>query len=120
MLLEAWVEFEQEHGTAGTREKVQSQMPKKVKKRRKRIAEDGTDAGWEEYYDYIFPNDVSALPHLKFLEKAKLWKEKAAEAAAEAEAAQNEEGDEAEEEEGAGDEDVQPRTFSPPSSPSRT
>ena len=31
LLLEACVEFESEHGTASSREKVQSQMPKKVK-----------------------------------------------------------------------------------------
>lgn len=33
-----------------------------------------TDAGWEEYFDYIFPDDVSAQPNLKLLEKAKQWK----------------------------------------------
>lgn len=32
-------------------------MPRKVKKRRQITDEDGTDAGWEEYYDYIFPQD---------------------------------------------------------------
>ncbi|KAI1287710.1 Crooked neck-like protein 1 [Halotydeus destructor] len=77
LLLEAWLEFEQEHGTEETRKKVESQTPKKVKKRRKRFAEDGTDAGWEEYFDYIFPTDAAAQPHLKFLEKAKKWKQSA-------------------------------------------
>lgn len=32
------------------------------------------DAGWEEYYDYIFPSDEVAQPHLKLLELAKKWK----------------------------------------------
>ena len=33
-----------------------------------------SDAGWEEYFDYIFPDDVGAQPNLKLLEKAKQWK----------------------------------------------
>ena len=32
-------------------------MPKKVKKRRQLQTDDGVDAGWEEYFDYIFPDD---------------------------------------------------------------
>lgn len=78
LLLEAWLEFERESGTPQTIEKVQKLMPKKVKKRRKREAEDGTDAGWEEYFDWIFPSDVAVMPHLRFLEKAKQWKQTAA------------------------------------------
>ena len=35
-----------------------------------------SDAGWEEYYDYIFPDDESAKPNLKLLAMAKQWKEK--------------------------------------------
>ena len=30
--------------------------------------------GWEEYWDYIFPDDEKALPNLKLLEKARMWK----------------------------------------------
>ncbi|RWS03958.1 crooked neck-like protein 1 [Dinothrombium tinctorium] len=75
LLLEAWQEFENEHGSDRSREMVAKEMPKKVKKRRKIQTEDGTDAGWEEYYDYIFPNDEAAKPHLKLLEMAKKWKQ---------------------------------------------
>ena len=32
-------------------------MPRRVKKRRQIQTEDGVDAGWEEYFDYIFPQD---------------------------------------------------------------
>lgn len=32
------------------------------------------DAGWEEYYDYIFPEDEAAQPNLKLLAMAKQWK----------------------------------------------
>ena len=49
-------------------------MPKRVKKRRKIHTEDGSDAGWEEYYDYIFPTDEVAQPNLKLLAMAKMWK----------------------------------------------
>ena len=31
------------------------------------------EAGWEEYYDYIFPDDESNQPHLRLLEMAKKW-----------------------------------------------
>ena len=32
------------------------------------------DAGWEEYYDYIFPDEAAAQPNLKLLALAKMWK----------------------------------------------
>ncbi|KAM7288516.1 crooked neck-like protein 1 [Ixodes scapularis] len=74
MLLESWSEFEAHHGDEQSQEAVAKQMPKKVKKRRKIVGEDGTEAGWEEYFDYIFPTDEAAKPHLKLLEIAKKWK----------------------------------------------
>ena len=33
-----------------------------------------SDAGWEEYYDYIFPDDEANMPNLKLLQMARLWK----------------------------------------------
>lgn len=36
-------------------------MPRKVKKRRQIQTEDGLDAGWEEYFDYVFPQDQGML-----------------------------------------------------------
>merc|ERR1712061_473024 len=53
-------------------------MPKRVKKRRK-IEQDedapGDNAGgWEEFFDYIFPEDEGAKPNLKLLAMAKMWK----------------------------------------------
>ncbi|XP_030577073.1 crooked neck-like protein 1 isoform X1 [Archocentrus centrarchus] len=74
MLLESWRDFEKEFGTDGTRERVRKLLPEKVKKRRKLTAEDGSDAGWEEYYDYIFPEDAANQPNLKLLAMAKMWK----------------------------------------------
>ncbi|XP_013784144.1 crooked neck-like protein 1 isoform X1 [Limulus polyphemus] len=76
MLLEAWKDFEETYGDDLSREKVEKQLPKKVKKRRKIQTETGADGGWEEYYDYIFPTNEAAQPHLRLLEMAKKWKQK--------------------------------------------
>lgn len=32
------------------------------------------ETGWEEYFDYIFPEDEAARPNLKLLQMAKLWR----------------------------------------------
>lgn len=87
-------------------------MPRKVKKRRKAVTEDGTDAGWEEYYDYIFPDDEVAAPSLKLLALAKQWKKTAPEDGEEEEEEEEESGEEeegseeeSEEEEGVKDKD---------------
>ncbi|KAK2719496.1 protein crooked neck-like [Artemia franciscana] len=74
-LLEVWAEFEQEYGDEETVDKVERLMPEKVKKRRKIQTEDGVDAGWEEYFDFIFPEDESAKPNLKLLQLARMWTE---------------------------------------------
>ncbi len=75
MLLEAWRDFESENGSEGERRSVSKLMPKRVKKRRKIEGEDGSEeGGWEEYFDYIFPEDESAKPNLKLLAMAKMWK----------------------------------------------
>jgi len=57
LLLEQWKQFEQQNGTEEEQKFVEKMIPKRVKKRRQIIAVDGTDAGWEEYFDYIFPQD---------------------------------------------------------------
>uniref|UniRef100_A0A673B4Y0 Crooked neck pre-mRNA splicing factor 1 n=1 Tax=Sphaeramia orbicularis TaxID=375764 RepID=A0A673B4Y0_9TELE len=79
MLLESWRDFEREFGSDAARERVRKLLPEKVKKRRKLTAEDGSDAGWEEYYDYIFPEDSANQPNLKLLAMAKMWKRQQAE-----------------------------------------
>lgn len=38
-----------------------------------------SDAGWEEYYDYIFPEDAANQPNLKLLAMARMWKRQQAE-----------------------------------------
>merc|ERR1712059_156275 len=67
MLLEAWKDFEREDGDEKSQAQVGELMPRRVKKRRKIETEDGSDQGWEEYFDYIFPEDEAAKPKLKLL-----------------------------------------------------
>jgi crooked neck len=76
LLLEAWREMEADVGDLESLEKVTRKIPRKVKKRRKVQNEDGSDGGWEEYWDYLFPDDSTSAPSLKLLEMARAWKQK--------------------------------------------
>merc|ERR1719430_3124968 len=76
MLLEAWRDSENEEGDEKSQAQVAELIPRRVKKRRKIETEDGSDQGWEEYFDYIFPEDEAAKPNLKLLAMAKMWKKK--------------------------------------------
>lgn len=76
LLLEAWRDFEMACGDADSKETIRRKMPKKVKKRRRVQREDGSEGGWEEYWDYVFPDDTANAPALKLLEMARMWKEK--------------------------------------------
>ncbi|ROT37012.1 TPR-like protein [Sodiomyces alkalinus F11] len=71
MLLNAWLSFEKTHGTAEDVERVQKQMPRKTKRRRR--LEDDT---WEEYVDYVFPVDEQQTKNLSnILAMAQAWKQ---------------------------------------------
>jgi crooked neck len=94
MLLEAWKAFEVSQDTTGgvpeaelaaNVEVVQKKMPKRVKRKRPVRTDDGMEVGQEEYYDYIFPEEAGAAPHLKLLELAYKHKRQKMEAAAEEE-----------------------------------
>lgn len=74
LLLENWKEFEKLNGDESSREKVEAKMPRRIKKRQKVIDEDGMEQGWEEVFDYIFPEDEASRPNLKLLAAAKNWK----------------------------------------------
>uniref|UniRef100_A0A1X7VPF0 Uncharacterized protein n=1 Tax=Amphimedon queenslandica TaxID=400682 RepID=A0A1X7VPF0_AMPQE len=65
-----------ESGDEESLEKVKQKLPKKVKKRRKVYRDDGSEGGWEEYWDYVFPDDSSASSNLRLLQMARLWKQK--------------------------------------------
>ncbi|XP_014895013.1 crooked neck-like protein 1 isoform X2 [Poecilia latipinna] len=111
MLLESWRDFEREFGSDGTRERVRKLLPEKVKKRRKLTAEDGSDAGWEEYYDYIFPEDAANQPNLKLLAMAKMWKRQ--------QAKDDEEEEEEEEEHPANPSEEEERSEEPAAAPDK-
>ena len=52
-------------------------MPKVVKKRRKLEETEGqTGVAWEEYFDYIFPDDQTQQPNYKLLATAHAWQQK--------------------------------------------
>jgi len=78
-LLEQWLKMETSYGSPAEVQKVGDRQPKKIKKKRAVIADDGTEEGWEEYTDYIFPDDAPAKQNLKILEMAKMWKKRKAE-----------------------------------------
>ncbi|XP_033331607.1 pre-mRNA splicing factor crn [Megalopta genalis] len=73
LLLEAWRDFENEKGDDETRVKIMEKMPRRIKRRRRIVGEDGNDDGWEEVFDFVFPEDESQRPNLKFLAFAKAW-----------------------------------------------
>eukprot|EP01116_Phalansterium_solitarium_P018968 TRINITY_DN5171_c0_g1_i1.p1 TRINITY_DN5171_c0_g1~~TRINITY_DN5171_c0_g1_i1.p1 ORF type:complete len:677 (+),score=289.84 TRINITY_DN5171_c0_g1_i1:159-2189(+) len=87
MLVESWKEFAQQVGDPAYIAEVEKRTPRRVIKKRRIILEDGTEGGWEEYYDYIFPGEDQSA-NLKILERAKQWKKMQEEKkAAEAESA---------------------------------
>ena len=81
MNLEHWRDFEHEQNPQDEEaiKKVAGLMPKRVKKRRKIQQDEDAPGeenagGWEEFFDYIFPEDEGAKPNLKLLAMAKMWK----------------------------------------------
>ena len=74
MLLESWQQMEEATGDEARVEEVKKRMPTRIKKKRPLEADDGTPMGWEEYYDYIFPEEQAKAPSLKILEMAQKWK----------------------------------------------
>jgi len=52
---------------------VEAKLPRKVKKKRKLGIDD--EAAYEEYIDYVFPDEEAEVKHLKILEMAKKWKD---------------------------------------------
>lgn len=76
LLLDAWRVFEKAKGDSSSVSEVEAKMPRRVKKRRVRTDENGAEIGWEEYFDYQFPEqEGSASSNLKILEMAAKWKQ---------------------------------------------
>jgi crooked neck len=74
ILLESWKEFEAVHQNADRIAYVKTLLPERVKRRRAITSDDGTPAGFEEYWDYVFPDEKAKGPSLKILEMAHKWK----------------------------------------------
>eukprot|EP00457_Paulinella_chromatophora_P003088 gb/GEZN01003093.1/.p1 GENE.gb/GEZN01003093.1/~~gb/GEZN01003093.1/.p1 ORF type:complete len:699 (-),score=138.96 gb/GEZN01003093.1/:150-2246(-) len=74
LLLESYRDFEVKYGTPEKVEEIKKRLPRRVKKKRQIILEDGSEAGWEEYWHYIFPDEETASKSLKILEMARKWK----------------------------------------------
>mmetsp|Transcript_40975 Transcript_40975/g.68070 ORF Transcript_40975/g.68070 Transcript_40975/m.68070 type:complete len:692 (-) Transcript_40975:211-2286(-) len=74
LILEHWKELEQQTGEQARIARVVARMPKRVKRKRAVVGDDGEAAGWEEFYDFIFPEDEAKAPNLKILDMAHKWK----------------------------------------------
>ncbi len=75
LLLEAHLQFEGVWGNGEQQREIAQKQPTKIKKRRAITTADGAEAGYEEYYDYRFPDDEKQKDSLNtLLERAKQWK----------------------------------------------
>jgi crooked neck len=77
LLLDAWRVFEKVKGDAACVSVVEAKMPRRIKRKHMRHDENGTELGWEEYFDYQFPDDegTASSSNFKILEMAAKWKE---------------------------------------------
>jgi crooked neck len=82
LLLDAWRVLEKAQGTQESVASVEAKMPRRVKRKRIRTDDEGNELGWEEYFDYQFPEDAvgAAAGNFKILEMAAKWKEQMASA----------------------------------------
>ena len=74
LVLDAWKEMEDATADPDRVALVVGRMPKRLKKKRPVVGDDGEELGWEEYMDYIFPEEEAKAPSLKILEMAHKWK----------------------------------------------
>ena len=92
LLLDAWLQFEEEMGTEESLAVVKRKQPKPIKRKRPVYDEEGvtflikclfstenfsceTEIRQEEYHDYIFPDEKEKMSGtLKLLQAAAQWK----------------------------------------------
>lgn len=77
VLLDAWRELEATRGDETNLGIVEARLPRRIKRKRMRRDEEGNELGWEEYFDYHFPDDeedANAGNNFKILEMAAKWK----------------------------------------------
>jgi len=78
LLLQSWKQFEEQVMDQKGLARVNSLLPKCIKRKRQIQTEDGSNTGsWEEYYDYIFPDEQPVSLNLKILQRAHQWKTQA-------------------------------------------
>jgi crooked neck len=73
-LLNTWRDVEEEAGEKGDAAAVNAKMPRKLKKRKALTDATGDNVGWEEYYDYEFPDDEKKAAGLRLMQNAMKWK----------------------------------------------
>lgn len=84
LILENWINLEETNKQEEMLEELKKKQPAKVKRRRKINKKDESEAiqdndamnneeGWEEYFDYIFPDDEDQKKNLKILDYALKW-----------------------------------------------
>mmetsp|Transcript_52563 Transcript_52563/g.123005 ORF Transcript_52563/g.123005 Transcript_52563/m.123005 type:complete len:673 (-) Transcript_52563:83-2101(-) len=73
MLLEHWLKLEEELGEEEAIEAIKKRQAQRVKKKR---AVPGEENQFEEYMDYVFPDDKPVQQNLKILEMAHAWKKR--------------------------------------------
>jgi crooked neck len=75
LLLDAWRLLEKAKGDHSSVAAVEAKMPRRIKRKRLR-KDDVSGEGWEEYFDYCFPDEQGAAgTNLKILEMAAKWKQ---------------------------------------------
>jgi crooked neck len=95
LLLDAWRGLEQDKGDANSVTAIEKRLPRRIKRKRMRKDDDGNDLGWEEYFDYQFPDDNDeGTSNLKILEMAAKWKRQRLEASNESDDDDDESDDE--------------------------
>lgn len=76
LLLDAWRVFEKANGDSVSVAAVEAKLPRRIKKKRMQTDESGIELGWEEYFDYHFPDDEGVTANnLKILDMAAKWKQ---------------------------------------------
>ena len=70
LLFQAWLELEQTYGDDESISSIQARQPRMIKKKRQVPGQ----TEWEEFNDYLFPDDDSTRATIKLLEMAQSWK----------------------------------------------
>ena len=83
LILENWIKHEEICEDEKMMKMLNERKPEKIKKRRPvdmdsmnvdyTYNQNPEDIGWEEYYDYIFPDDFETKKELKIISKALQW-----------------------------------------------